>query len=102
MVMINIIGMHRSPRFYEDPDRFDPTRFTPEQEKKLPRHVYMPFGAGSRICIGNHFALMEGHLLIATIAQRARLELAPGVRVTPEPLVTLRPRGGLPLRVRLR
>lgn len=102
IVLVNIIGVQRSARFYPDPERFDPTRFTPENEKKLPRHAYMPFGAGSRVCIGNHFALMEGHLLVATFARKLRLELAAGLRVTPEPLVTLRPRGGLPMRVRFR
>jgi cytochrome P450 len=60
----------------------------------------MPFGAGSRVCIGNHFALMEGHLLLATIVRSARLDLVAGTRDIPtEPLVTLRPRGGVPVRV---
>jgi cytochrome P450 len=102
IAMINIVGIHRSPRIFSDPETFDPTRFTPENEKKLPRHAYLPFGGGSRICIGNHFALMEGHLLVATYARKVRLELAPGTRITPEPLVTLRPKGGMPMRVRLR
>lgn len=102
VAIINIIGLHRSPRNFPDPDVFDPSRFTPENEKKLPRYAYMPFGGGSRICIGNNFALMEGHLLTALYARRVRLELPPGVRVSPEPLVTLRPRGGMPMRVRAR
>lgn len=102
IVVINIIGMHHSPSLFPEPERFDPSRFTPESEKKLPRHAYMPFGAGSRICIGNHFALMEGHLLVAALARKVRLELPPGTRVSPEPLVTLRPRGGMPMRVRMR
>jgi cytochrome P450 len=63
----------------------------------------MPFGAGSRVCIGNHFALMEGQLIIATLAQRLRLEPLPGSRrATTESLITLRPRGGLPMRVQRR
>jgi cytochrome P450 len=102
VAMINIIGIHRSPHYFADPDTFDPSRFAAEKEKSLPRHAYMPFGGGPRICIGNHFALMEGHLLVATHARKVRLELAPGVRVSPEPLVTLRPRGGMPMRVRMR
>jgi cytochrome P450 len=102
IVMVNIIGMHRSARLFAEPERFNPERFTPENEKKLPRHAYMPFGGGSRICIGNHFALMEGHLLVATFARKIVLDLEPGVRVAPEPLVTLRPRGGMPMRVRFR
>lgn len=102
IIMVNIIGMHRSERLFTNAVSFDPERFTPENEKKLPRHAYLPFGGGSRICIGNHFALMEGHLLVATFARKIRLEMRPGVRVSPEPLVTLRPRGGLPMRVRMR
>ncbi len=102
VAIINIVGIHRSPRNFPDPDTFDPSRFTPENEKKLARYAYMPFGGGSRICIGNNFALMEGHLLTAAYARKVRLELQPGVRVAPEPLVTLRPRGGMPMRVRFR
>jgi len=100
--LVNIIGIHHSPKLYPDPERFEPTRFLGEAEKKLPRHAFMPFGAGSRICIGNHFALMEGHLLLTAFASKVRLDLAPGVRVKPEPLVTLRPKGGMPMRVRVR
>jgi cytochrome P450 len=102
VAMINIVGMHRSPALFREPEVFNPDRFTPENEKKLPRHAYMPFGGGSRICIGNHFALMEGHLLVATYARKVRFELPSGVRVVPEPLVTLRPKGGMPMRVRMR
>ena len=88
-------------RYFPEPERFDPERFAPEAEKALPRHAYLPFGAGPRVCIGNHFALMEGQLALATlVAASCRFDLLPGHRsVEPEPLVTLRPRGGLPMRV---
>ncbi|GAC1357274.1 MAG: cytochrome P450 [Polyangiales bacterium] len=102
IVIVSVIGMQRRASWFPDPDAFDPERFSTENEKKIPRYAYLPFGAGPRVCIGNHFAMMEGQLLVATIAQRARFELAPGVRVEPEPLVTLRPRGGMPMRVRRR
>ena len=102
IVVISILGIHHREKYFPDPERFDPTRFTPEREKALPRHAFMPFGAGPRICIGNHFALMEGQLMLAAITQRARLELPPGFRVEPEPLITLRPKGGIPMRVRRR
>jgi cytochrome P450 len=69
--------MHRKPEFYPDPERFDPDRFLPEREKLLPRYAFMPFGGGSRICIGNHFVMMEGPLLIATLAQRLTFTLIP-------------------------
>jgi cytochrome P450 len=101
-VTISAYAMHHNPRYFADPERFDPDRFLPEREAALPRHVFEPFGGGPRICIGNHFALMEGQLLLATIAQRASLELASGQVVEPEPLITIRPKNGMPMTVRLR
>jgi cytochrome P450 len=103
MVVFNVAGMHRMARHYPEPNRFDPERFTPAAEKALPRQAYMPFGAGSRVCIGNHFALMEGQLVLAALAQRLRFDPLPGARsVDTESLVTVRPRGGLPMRVHRR
>ncbi len=102
VVVVGIIGMHRRPSLFADPDRFEPERFLPEREKTIPKYAYLPFGAGPRICIGNHFALMEGHLLLATLAQRVRFEVRLGLRVEAEPLVTLRPKGGIPVQVRRR
>jgi len=100
VVMLNIAGLHRRKAHFPEPHRFDPDRFAPEAEKKLPRLAFMPFGAGPRVCIGNHFALMEGHLVLATLAQRLRFDPQPGSRrVDPEPLVTLRPGGGMPMLV---
>ncbi len=89
--------MHRRPDYYPEPEKFDPQRFTPENEKKLPRYAYMPFGAGPRICIGNHFAMMEGHLLLTTLAQRVEFELVPDQIIEPDPLktITIRPRNGI-------
>ncbi|GAC1642624.1 MAG: cytochrome P450 [Ktedonobacteraceae bacterium] len=89
--------IHRRPDYYPDPERFDPERFTPENEKKLPRYAYVPFGAGPRICIGNHFAMMEGHLILATLAQRVNFELVPGQQPEPDPAhsLTIRPGGGI-------
>ncbi len=87
--------VHRDPRWYPDPDRFDPMRWTPEREKALPKMAYLPFGGGPRICIGNNFAMMEARLILAAVAQRYQLRLAPQQKVVPEPLVTLRPKYGL-------
>ena len=101
-VVMSPYSMHRRPDLFASPERFDPDRFTPEREAALPRHAYMPFGAGPRICIGNHFALMEGHLLLATLAQRATFDLAPGQEVVPAPQVTTRPRDGIQMIVRRR
>jgi cytochrome P450 len=94
--------LHRLPAFWNDPDVFDPERFTPERSADRPKFVYLPFGAGPRQCIGNQFALIEAHLVVATLAQRYRLHLVPGHRVDPWPLITLRPRFGMPMIVEKR
>jgi cytochrome P450 len=89
--------LHRLPAFWKDPDAFDPDRFLPDRSSERPKFVYLPFGAGPRQCIGNHFALIEAHLIVATLAQRYRLHLVPGHRVEPWALITLRPRFGMPM-----
>jgi cytochrome P450 len=84
---------HRDPRWFPDPERFDPDRWTPENEAKLPRYAYFPFGGGPRKCIGEGFAWTEGILVLATLARRWRLRHAPGAEVGRQPLITLRPTG---------
>lgn len=88
--------MHRRADLWPDPERFDPDRFTAEQVAARPKFHYAPFGGGPRICIGNHFALMEATLVVARISQRFRLELVEAA--VPRPHVTLKP-GGLKMRV---
>ncbi len=97
IVFISSYTLHRRPDFFPEPEKFDPERFTPVNEKKLPRHAYMPFGAGPRICIGNHFAMMEGQLLLAALAQRVTFELVPGQQIEPDPAknITIRPKYGV-------
>lgn len=102
LVSIPTFTVHRHPDHWTDPERFDPERFAPGNEKNRPRYAYFPFGAGPRTCIGNAFALMEGKLMIAMIARRYNFEVLPGQRVRADPGVTLRPRGGLRLVVRRR
>ncbi len=97
LVFVSPYATHRHPDFWENPEGFDPTRFTPEQEARRPKFAFFPFGGGPRICIGNAFAMMETTLVLATLVQRFRLELPPGARVEPEPVITLRPRGGMPM-----
>jgi cytochrome P450 len=87
--------IHRDERFWPDPLRFDPERFTAEARAARPRFAYFPFGGGARSCIGESFAWMEGVLLLAAIGQRWRLRLAPGHPVEPQALITLRPRYGM-------
>jgi len=87
--------IQRSAEHFPDPLRFDPERFTPERKAGRSKFVYFPFGAGSRQCIGEAFAWMEGTLLLATIAQRWRLRLVPGQRLEVQPKITLRPKYGV-------
>lgn len=87
--------VHRDPRWYEAPEAFRPERWAQDRARRLPRFAYFPFGGGPRLCIGNAFAMMEAVLILAAIAQRFRLVLAPGQRVTPTPYVTLRPEPGI-------
>jgi cytochrome P450 len=101
ILMANIRGIHRHADYYEAPHSFRPERFLPEAKKTRPRHHYLPFGAGPRVCIGSHFALLEAQLALATMVRRVRLHSLPG-HVDPEPLVTLRPRGGMPATVEVR
>jgi cytochrome P450 len=86
---------HRHPDFWENPEQFDPGRFLPERAAGRHKFAYFPFGGGPRVCIGNHFALMEGPLVLATILQRFRVELVPGQEVLPDATFTLRPRNGV-------
>ena len=86
---------HHDARWYPDPDKFDPERFTDQQSAERPRYAYLPFGAGARTCIGKTFATIEAVLILATLAQRFRLSLAPGQRVGVKTRVTLMPRYGM-------
>ena len=89
--------MHRRPAFFPDPERFDPDRWTPERERALPKFAYMPFGGGPRVCIGNGFALMEAHLIIAAVARRYRLRLRSGHPIALNAQITLSNLGGMPM-----
>jgi cytochrome P450 len=94
-VLISQFVLHRDARFFPDPLRFDPERFTPEAKARRAKFTYFPFGAGARQCIGESFAWMEGVLLLATLGQKWKLTLVPGHPVEPQPLITLRPKYGM-------
>lgn len=94
--------LHRDPRFWEEPEKFDPERWSGQMEKQLPRFAYFPFGGGQRRCIGDTFAIMEATLILATIAARYRLELCADQSVSFWPSITLRPRSGMRMTVRSR
>lgn len=102
-LMMSQYVMQRMEKYYDDPDAFRPERFEGDLLKQIPTYAYFPFGGGPRVCIGNNFALMEAALLLATIAQQYKLRLAePTKPVEPEPLVTLRPKNGLMMRLEKR
>jgi cytochrome P450 len=102
IVMMSQYLTHRHPDFWEEPERFRPERFLPPQSANRAKFAYFPFGGGPRVCIGNTFALMEGTLVLAAVAQRFRVELVPGQTVVPDPTFTLRPKYGVKVTLTLR
>jgi cytochrome P450 len=93
---------HHQARFFPEPLAFRPERWTPEMEARLPKFAYFPFGGGPRLCIGESFAWMEGVLLIATLAQRWRMLPGPQQRIALQPVITLRPKYGVQMRLQQR
>jgi cytochrome P450 len=89
--------VHRHPAFWDEPERFIPERFSPEQAAARHKYAYIPFSTGPRMCIGNTFALIEATLVLATVARRFRPRLAGSALLAATPLATLRPRGGMPM-----
>ncbi len=94
--------LHRHPEFWEEPERFDPDRFLPARSEGRPRHAYIPFGAGGRSCVGEDFALLEATLALSMALRRVDVEPVPGQAVVPDPILTLRPREGLRVKLRRR
>lgn len=99
LVLVSQYVMHRDGRYFPEPQRFDPERWTPSAREARPQFSYFPFGGGPRRCIGEAFAWMEGMLLIATLAQQWRLRLVPGYPVALHPVITLRPKHGMRMTV---
>lgn len=98
-MMILITMIHRDPEIWPNPEGYDPRRFMPENTKSRPRHAYLPFGAGRRMCVGSTFAIVEATLLAAMISRRMTFDIPRGVRVEAEASITLRPKNGLPMTV---
>ncbi|MCZ6915360.1 MAG: cytochrome P450, partial [Gemmatimonadetes bacterium] len=98
-ILISPYLTHRHPAFWPEPKRFDPERFIPEEKQRRHRFAYVPFGGGPRKCLGNHFASSEMALIVATIARRLRFRPAFSGEVEPQPLVSLPPRGGMPVTI---
>jgi cytochrome P450 len=99
VVLFSPYALHRRADYFPEPDRFHPERFAPGEEAKLPRHAWMPFGIGPRTCIGNNHAMLNGHLILATLAQRMRFEALEPLHVGTDPQMTLRPSGEIRMRV---
>jgi cytochrome P450 len=96
LVAISPYVTQRDPRWFPEPERFDPDRFGPGRAGDIPEYAYFPFGAGPHVCVGNTFAMMEITLIVATLVQRFHLELAPGQEdLAAELKVSLRPKGGV-------
>lgn len=95
IVLMSQAVMHYDPRFWDNPEQFDPDRWTPEAEAARPKFAYFPFGGGPRICIGEQFAWMEEMLLLAALGQQWKMRLAPDQVVATQPIITLRPKFGM-------
>jgi cytochrome P450 len=101
-IMMSQYVIHRDPRYYNEPEQFNPDRWSLEAKSSLPRFSYFPFGGGIRACIGESFAWMEGILLIATISRRWKMHLIPGHRVELDPGITLRAKYGIKMKLERR
>jgi cytochrome P450 len=98
MVFFSQYLVHRDPRWFPDPERFQPERFTPAAKASRPRFAYFPFGGGGRQCIGEAFAWMEATLALATLIQRWRVQIVDAQKIEPQPKITLRPKSGIRVR----
>jgi cytochrome P450 len=99
-VLICSYTLHRHPKFWPDPERFDPERFNPANTANRARYAYLPFGAGPRFCVGNNLGMMEAAFVTAMVARELRLTTVPTHHVVAEPMLSLRIRGGLPMHVK--
>jgi cytochrome P450 len=98
-IMISPWVLHRHRTLWEDPDYFDPERFSPGRREKIHRFGYLPFGVGPRVCIGMGFAMQEALIILSALLKQFRFELVPGHPVEPQARLTLRPKYGLKMRV---
>lgn len=98
-VLTPVCAIHKDARWYDDPDRFVPERWLDGLADRLPKYAYLPFGAGARVCVGNHFAMLEGILGLATLLQRLEFAPDPDFELQLLTSVTLRPKGGVSVRV---
>ncbi len=102
IVVMSPYAMHRRTDYFAEPTRFLPDRFLPEREATQVKHAFLPFGAGPRVCVGNHFAMLEGQILLAVYLQKLHFALSRAEPAEADPLITLRPKNGVPARVSAR
>jgi cytochrome P450 len=102
VIMISPVNMHTDPRWWNDPMEFRPERFAKGSEEPRHKHAYLPFGGGPRVCIGNNFAMMEGVLVMAAMAQRYQMRFIDDNPVVPKPTITLRPEHPMHMRIEVR
>jgi cytochrome P450 len=95
MVIVYVYGAHHAPRYWENPDNFDPNRFTKENDKLRTPFTYLPFGAGPRGCIGGNYAMLQILMILSDLLRRYDFQLAPGQRIEARPMVILRPKHGI-------
>jgi cytochrome P450 len=98
-VLMPIMYFHRSEKYWDEPLKFMPERFSPEKKNNIDRYVYFPFGGGPRLCIGNNFALLEMQIILIQLYRRYKFRLKENFVVEPEPLITLRPKYGMVMKV---
>lgn len=101
-ILISPYLLHHDSRLWDKPELFDPERFSPENEGKIPKYAYLPFGGGPRVCIGNHFALMEAQILLAMMVNQYELHLPVNAKVKPLRQVTTSPLGGMEMQLKKR
>lgn len=94
-IFISPYANHRNPKYFEDADKFDPERFSPEREKTIPKHAYIPFGSGSRVCIGQSFAMMEAKIILASVLNRYAVVANQNTHFQPKAQITLSNEGGM-------
>ena len=97
-VVVSPYAVQRSEKYWDKPDEFDPERFNAANIKSIPKFAYFPFGGGSRLCIGNNFAMMEMQLVTAFMCSKFDFTLPAGFEVETQPFITLRPKDGIPLK----
>jgi len=102
IVLLFIYGTHRNPKYWKNPDTFDPDRFSKENLKDLPNYAYFPFGGGPRLCIGNNFSMLEMQVLLALLVKNFTFTIEPNQHIEPKPMVTLRPRNGIKMKFQIR